>query len=885
MTKKPKSSKTEASSSVYLGDFSPFFSSLTYEEELLQKFKTPSFRALSIREQIHQICRSLWEKIDQEKNETFLLPGILRFIEKLHELQILENFTFNQFELWLNQFSELSFDENYRIRAKIVGKKLPRDDYQLLFPIGMGKVYPGSHFVTAHSSPDLDTTIASFWGWIDAFGARVSEGLHFWNVPGGVNEQQIEVKVLFEDIFGKGVYHHLVRNRLSLSISGIDLMTQKGVVRKRTDISSWALDLEKNQNAIVLVDEEGFYRGDWRNIDAEGVRQVIMLLNHCLRWFESAFHQKLITLFSKEDFCAQDLLPFARSFLDLKIADAEPAKEFSDTQRKLVHDYLYKVILVKEGLDGTFGDFAKAIQQLHVQDFQNFIDILLKIQHSSIFDAKGKLIADRTQLFAVLEKVIKGLDKAIHSIRVYVDTLQVALRIKTEVFAYKPVYISHRADVEEIRSKMGNNSYLTVTMPDKEGKLIPLGVIHASDLYRPVLGTSSLRDFCNREETKIPSYIEVISIVDHHKGQLQVLTPPTAHIADVQSSNVLVAQLAFRLNDKYTTFGMSEKEIEAQIQEVSTDLSSLSAKRILRKLLAKQEALQRRGKHFIHPDREFVEYLHFLYAILEDTDLLTKVSKRDIECVAELINRLKSLFLKKEIEVVHFDDLSEGPDFIATAARRLLRNPDLYSLYRKIYLFKEKIVEADIEKCATSQSEAIFNDTKEQNGCCRVGQTKLFPNNYPCFAKHVKALQKAWYEQAEKFYKEKKEIDLHLHMVSTIDGVESLYSGKQERLAHQDELWVWIPIEQDQAIQHLKSFLYAIRKTQAFTQNDITIQFLGKDAKKLSDIFTESFLSVPENKITIDLNSPLSMAILRFNAGSINSRKAMISPYLPKLVS
>ncbi len=42
------------------------------------------------------------------------------------------------------------------------------------------------------------------------------------------------------------------------------------------------IDHEREQNAIVLIDEKGYYLGDWRNFDVEGVRQVIMLLNSCL---------------------------------------------------------------------------------------------------------------------------------------------------------------------------------------------------------------------------------------------------------------------------------------------------------------------------------------------------------------------------------------------------------------------------------------------------------------------------------------------------------------------------------------------------------------------------------------------------------------------------
>ncbi len=68
-----------------------------------------------------------------------------------------------------------------------------------------------------------------------------------------------------------------------------------------------------------------------------------------------------------------------------------------------------------------------------------------------------------------------------------------------------------------------------MTITDKEGKLIPLGVVHSHDLHQTILGTVTLRDFCNREETKIPSYFEVISVIDHHKSNLQTCSAPACH--------------------------------------------------------------------------------------------------------------------------------------------------------------------------------------------------------------------------------------------------------------------------------------------------------------------------------------------------------------------
>ena len=47
----------------------------------------------------------------------------------------------------------------------------------------------------------------------------------------------------------------------------------------------------------------------------------------------------------------------------------------------------------------------------------------------------------------------------------------------------------------------------------------------------------------------IPSYLEVISVIDHHKSALNTFAPPVAIIADAQSCNTLVAQKAFEIND------------------------------------------------------------------------------------------------------------------------------------------------------------------------------------------------------------------------------------------------------------------------------------------------------------------------------------------------
>lgn len=859
----------------YLGDYVLSKESFPKLDTVWKELKKSFFQALPEQEKFGRVCRLLLQLIKEAPDSYFLLSSVLDFIERVHQDKILQHFHFNNFELWLNQFSGLSTEENLHIRGKIAGRWVPRDAYQVLFPVGMGKVYSGSHFVTAHGSPDLDTTIASFWGWVDAFAARVSEGLHIWNIPGGLPPAQVEIPFLFDNIFGAKVFNNLAKHRTSLSVSGLDLVTQHGIAKKQLGESVFDISHDKGPHAVVLVDPLGYYLGEWRSSDVDSVESVINLLNQCLRWYENSLHVKLISIFAVEKLTEKELQKFFDTMLKMRIEECGPAQEFTARQGELVEDYLFKVLGVKQGLQCTFAEFAKAMAHLSIFDFKAFISLIEKV---SIFDKKGKLIEDRKLLFGYLAKVIGALENAIYSVRRYVDKLDVALQVKSKVFGMMPHHVNYRADLEEIRTKIDGYPYLTVTGSDKEGKPFPIGVIHATDIFKTSLGTVTVRDFSNREETKIPAYLDVISVIDHHKSQLSTLQPPVAWISDAQSSNTLVAQLSFKITDQYSTGGMTLEQIEKQIKEVQKNLKAASSKRILQRLLQKHLVASRKERYFVSPQREIVEYFHFIYAILDDTDLLTKISVSDLECMAELVNRLKTLIMGKEVEVIHFDDIRRDDHFKKNAAKRILQNDDMYSLYRTIYHSKGKTIEDNLRLAAEGKPSGVFADTKEQNGCCRVGQTKLLGKIFPTYEKYAKKIRQEWLLQSQMACEKKPDVDLHLHMISTIPGAEELYAGKPEKHTHQDELWVWIP-STETAIEHLKSFLNSMRSAPHVVDNPMEVEFLGDNAKELKWIFEESFKPI-SSKV---LKEKLPIAVLKFQAGTMNSRKALISPYLPRL--
>jgi len=824
------------------------------------------------------VNRTLLELIQKEEEPCFLLSSVLDFIERVDGERILESYSFGHFELWLNQVSGLSFEENCRIRGKIAGKWVERSEYQAFFPIGMGKIYEGTHFVTAHKSPDLDTTIASFWGWLDSFAARVGEGLHVWNLPGGPPSSQIEIDLIFKEVFGPGVFTHLPKTRTALSLTAHDLMTQKGLVRKTPSDSIAGTDHERDHTAVVIVDEQGFYLGDWRHFDVEGVRQVIIMLSSCLRWFENSLSLHLISLFAKPTLKEDDIEPIFKRLFLMKLDACEPAHEFSATQRKQVHDFAHLVLGLKKGLQSTFEDLVQRLSKLAGVPLDDLESIVKEMKKARLFDSKGKLIEERPRIFRFLESAIQALHEGIVKVRSRMERLDVAIKTKYEVFGHSPTTITLRSDIEEIRNKMGSYPYLTVANPEGD-KVVPVGIVQAMDLRKSILGTVSLRDFCNREEMTIPSYLDVISVIDHHKSSLNTFSPPMALIGDVQSSNTLVAGQSFKINDVYSLAGQTKKEIEGQIKEFLHG-ESFQADRLLRRLLTKRAILQKKLPFYVHPGREFTEYLHFLYGIIDDTDLLTKMSVIDIECVAELLNRMKSISAGKEVEIVSLDDLPRDSSFPKKAAERILRNEDMYSLYSKVYAYREKEVEKNLTLCAKGKPSNLFADTKEQNGCCRVGQTKVFAHNIPHFEAQADAIRRQWLEAAERVNKEKPEIDLHIHMISTIVHADEVFEGRLGKYPHKDELWIWIP-EKETAVEHLKRFLSSFQSSPGLKNNPLEVEFLGSNAANLGQIFKESFVDIPQGRQKKNLN----LAILRYKAGSLNSRKSMVSPFLPALVS
>ncbi len=812
-------------------------------EEALLQFKEPAFCRLGARKKTKLVSKELLRLIQEYEPPAFLLGAVLEFIAAINRESLFEDsYTLLLFEFWLNHFSGLSFEEMLSVRGKIIGRYIPRDEYQVFFPVGSGKLFPGSHFVAAHLSPDVDSTVGSFWGWADAFGCRLAEGTHQWSLPAGLSDGNL--RLFFHRLFGDQVFSQLVRPLPTMTICALDLLTKREFQKISGTVRADTIDHSKDQ-VVVIVDEEGLYKGEWRSQDAEAVRQVVAGFSNCLRWFERHCLSGMIHVLAKEKATVEEVAHSYEKLLDTPIQDCGAVKELPVRSKQLLSDYFQKVLSLSEGIGNSFKELLIQCDTMFSSHFVEFFKRCYALTAPVLYDASGMLKADRVHAAKAFEYVLSGLKDAVAVTRNKGGMIEHLLVIKEKVLEFHTIFVTLKSDVDEMRNKIGHQDHITVMSQEADGKWFPLGLVSADDLKKAVLGTASFRDFSSVEETKMASYIEVISIVDHHKTRIQTTTPPTLILGDVQSSNTLIAEQALKINTKYSAPQLTSEG------------------------------------YFVDKIRELSEYFSYIYGIIDDTDLLTRVSRRDVLCMKSLLDRMKVLIENDAEEAVSFKDVPNNQHFTKNAAQVLVRNKDLHSIYSSLYKYRQKEVEAALIEAIHERPSTLFVDTKEQNGCSRVGQTKLFLQNIQTFQKNRDTLLSCWQKGAEAIFTARPHIDLFIQMMTTVPGEEEVFSGTEGIWLHEDELWIWTP-KGGVPEQHLIWFLNNFQSSPDIKGLPIEVELTGPLAEERAELFRQNF---PKATLTLkSMQTGPSFAIMHFKAGAINSRKAMISPYLPKLL-
>jgi hypothetical protein len=830
----------------WLGDvvFSPYF----FKKSTYDKLKNPSLPSMTSFEKHHFVGAILLEEI-LSSNKEFLLPAIVDFIKAVRE-EVIPSYMFSSFELYINNYANLSEKQDLIIRGKIVGRFIPRSEYQTFFPIGMGGSYKGSHFSLAHFSPDVDTITASFHGFLDAFAAKVGQGVHYWQVPQGPPPLSVEIETLFYKPFGKEVFNVFAHISSKLSLSSLDLFTQKDFIVKKLKDRSLGLETERSRKSVIVVGDKGEYLADWRSVDFDEVRMVINNFVLILRLFEKHLYILVVNFFSKN----QDLKKGIDALLHKSLEEFVNVNNHDHLSRQRLFAFMEKVLGLQNSEKTSIYQFFSSNQGL-----KEALNLIKTIDQSKD-----------------IGEVLNFVHEALFSYSNYLDSLEIAIAVKQKILQRSAVVLSHLDDYETIFEKMEGYSHLTVVHED-ENSLTPLGVIHAKDIKGGALATVSIRDFSNGQEMDKAHYIDVISCIDHHKSELKTNKPARVIVSDAQSSNSIVAKMNMDINTKYSTGGYSLKEINQQIEEHKSS-DKISSMRIMKRLLSKKQVILKNADYFVSEDKEFLDYYHFLFAILDDTDLLTKVTPFDVNVVCDLLNKMKSLMLKKEVEIVNFDDLEiSDSDFAQKAARKLLSCHDLYSLYKENYEKKEKNVEEILKKASTTSDHLFFSDTKIIEKYAQIGQFKLFSSNHATFKKKRLDILKHWLKRCSSSLEERADLSIFIFMITTIDSAQDLFSGgKIQNFESKDEIWICSVKDNRESYETAKRFIASFLKSPKMLSQAADVHLHG------NFIHTEQTLHrlFPTLKVKVDEKSKIDLAEIFVELKSIKSRKADIAPYI-----
>jgi hypothetical protein len=856
----------------YLGSVQ--FSPGVFSREIYAELDSAAFKKLGTFHKHERVNALLLKAILSEKAGSFLMPQVIDFI--VYVKNEIPSYHLTSFEFWLGQHLELSEAQKMEVRGKIVGKWIPRSEYQNFFPLQTKGSFPGSHYSYAHISPDLDTTVASFACFLAAFGAKVGDRRHHWMVPGGPPKESMEIEFFFKRALGNEVFTAISSSSTKFSIAALDLISQKNILQKPASTLTYDIDPERGRGAVILVDERGCYLGDWRSVDVDPVRSIIGRFRNFLSEYQNKFVVGIITLFSQDPLELRDWTEFLQVKFSEKFSDSFAARELTEKQRILLDKFIKEVLFIQKGLNSTIGEFFEVAKSFGFAELQAKLE---QIKQSSLFDRSGELTENRAHIFRKLEGILLAEKEAFSRFFLYIDSLEAAMEVKRKVLDREPTFLSHTAEYEEIVEAMKDYSHLTVIYHEN-GTHYPLGVIYAEDVKQKVIATTSWNDFSNPGETEMIEGVDLISVLDHHKSHILTSRPAFTSVrADAQSTNSIIARINFDINDRYSTGGMTLDQIEDGIREISKELDSPSKVRIMQRLLQKKNAALTKGDYSISPDRETLEYLQYIFAMLDDTDLLTKVSPYDLDSMAGLLNRLKSIMLKKEVEIVNFDDLSRGdPNFSKLAAQRLLQTPDLYSLYGVIYKAKEEAIDKVIQETNSDNETHFFQDTKVlgPGSYAAIGQFKHFERNEQILRKHLYEIRKVWVQRSKKTFQERPKVSLHLFMLSTVPSAEELFSGNPAKADYQDELWFWIPEDRKAELQ-LKSFLQEFSKSIKLDKQVLGIEFLGKSVRH-EHHFMEAFAHKEVHFTSV--KSDLDMIVLKIEIGSLVSRKTDIAVYL-----
>ena len=389
----------------------------------------------------------------------------------------------------------------------------------------------------------------------------------------------------------------------------------------------------------------------------------------------------------------------------------------------------------------------------------------------------------------------------------------------------------------------------------EKNKKTAFGAIQSDIFKQKEMISVSLRDFSNKAEVPITSAANVVSIIDHHKTDIQSSKPWNCIISDTESCNTIIAEHLFNQYDMYSRPYSGNDTVDQITKEKHLDSEK---RRTLVKLLA-QRTDASNDTYFVDINRELHDYELLLHAILDDTDLLSKTSIRDLICIAELIDRIVSITDRRRNSILRtqVEQLNSDKKVIKEI---ILEHPFMQTTMKRIYTMRIEQVEEDI----LSLSSSLFSDTKYMSDVS-ICQVKLFPDNITSLNEHYDNLTHHW---KQLITDSKRDTRLDILFFSTLK--QKHHTNTNQPL---DKMLIRFQ-QNDTARSKLMHFLNHFLTQQSLLSCTIKLNTHPNE----TSFFAE--LAHLENVTIKDTHAIQSTLIIEYPASQVNSRKKQIAPFI-----
>ncbi|MDA8773517.1 DHH family phosphoesterase [Chlamydiia bacterium] len=778
---------------------------------------------------------ALTDSILAQPQPCFLLPDLSKTFHTYTKEYPSLFLHISDYEYWLGGI-EISSDDYQRVWSNITGKRILDHDFAPMLSKQPAANTPGSHYVIAHTSPDLDTFVSSYITWIDALSLRMSAHMNKWLVPKrSLKNSELDC---FHQHYPNDFTTHLVHHTDGASVLAEDICKQEFVHTILSDASFDSLDIDEvEKKCMFIVSNSGNVLDTINPIDVE---ETYILINVFIQIIRSYVHQLEIAclhaILDKEP--KKELILLQERFSRMTFDEISSYRELHDKKKEIIHRFIHCV----------FGFDTESKTTCH-----SIVTYVTDEEQVTISNTFIKNVQKNNDIHNVISTLHQAHLDTISALKTHLMKMGTFVLCKQQIFKKPSFFLTPNTVIDPSTLPM-DAPFIPVLKVEKNKKTA-FGAIQSDIFKQKEMISVSLRDFSNKTEVPITPAANVVSVIDHHKTEIHSSKPWNCIISDTESCNTIIAEHLFNQYDLYSK-PYSEKDTLAEITK-EKKLNSEQKRTLVKLLLQRKETTEQ--FYFVDINRELHDYELLLNAILDDTDLLSKTSIRDLMCIGELIDRIVSIQNKYRNSILR-DQIDQMNSDKQTIKQTIFKHPFMQATMKRIYTMRIEQVEEDI----STLSSGLFSDTKYMSDVS-ICQVKLFPDNIASLSKHYDKLIANW---KQLLTDSKRDTRLDILFFSTLKHKH--HTNSNQTL----DKMVIIFQQNDTARSKLMHFLNHFLTQQSLSSLKIKLNTHPNE----TSFFAE--LAHLENVTIKGTHEMQSTITIEYPASLVNSRKKQIAPFI-----